>query len=520
MILPNATPRARQRFPQDHRFWLGALFLLGLALRLWGIGWGLPYLFHPDEAGKVLITLRMFQTGDLNPGYFLKPGFFLYSNALAYVPYYLGGKLLGAFATSQDLVVPTVLVMGVGKAALPSVVLVGRVLSAMCGALLALPVFHSARRLSGSKMGGLAAAFLAAVSPTSVSSSHFIHPDAHVTLCVLLTFWFALQILERGALRDYVWTGIALGLAASSKYNGGVAVLLPVGAHLLRRGWAGLRDGRLYLGLAVAGAVFLLTNPYAVLDYQHFVADVLGEFRHYQTGHAGMEGDALRYYATWLLQKEGLIAPLALLEIGRGLALRSRKHLLAAGLALPYLAFISLFAVRNERTLLPVLPILFCLAAGLLAHLAGRAREAVAGRAGRRMLVAGLAVLTLALPIAPMVQDNAALTQQDSRYVAPGWIDANLPMGARIALESYAPYVDPERYAVQGIDSMINHAPEWYVSEGVDYLVFGEGMYGRYLHDPARYPDHVARYEALFAAFRLVKTFDQGGYEIRIYAVR
>ncbi|MHB0858940.1 MAG: ArnT family glycosyltransferase [Anaerolineae bacterium] len=507
-------------FWRDHRIWLGALVLLGLVLRVWGTTWGLPYLFHPDEPGKILIAQRMFKTGDLNPHYFLKPGFFLYSNALAYFPYYVVGRLLGLFASRQDIVAPTVLAMGVGKAAMPSVVLLGRLLSALFGAALVLPAFQVTRRLSGSVVGGLGAAFMAAVSPTSVSSSHFIHPDAHVTLFVLLTCWFTLRILDQGALRDYLWAGVTLGLAVSSKYNGGAAALLIVAAHLLRRGWSGLRESKLYLSLIAGGVAFLLTNPYAVLNYVHFLADTVGEFQHYQGGHAGMEGDSLIFYISWLWQKEGLIGPLALLEVGRGLALRSRKHLLIAGFALLYLGFISLFTVRNERTMLPMLPFLFCLAASLLVHLYAHVREAAAERRWAPALVIALAVITLGWPIVPMAQGNLALTRPDSRHVAPGWIEANLPAGSRIALESYAPYVDPMNFAVQGFGRLIDQEPSWYVTQGYDYIIFGQGMFGRFLQDPARYAPEIARYEALFDAFRLVRTFDEGGYEVRIYAVR
>ena len=36
-----------------------AIFVLALALRLWGIGFGLPELFHPDEPAYVLQALAV-----------------------------------------------------------------------------------------------------------------------------------------------------------------------------------------------------------------------------------------------------------------------------------------------------------------------------------------------------------------------------------------------------------------------------------------------------------------------------
>ncbi|MGB3058399.1 MAG: hypothetical protein WBE17_01555, partial [Anaerolineae bacterium] len=49
---------------------LAAILLIAVALRLWGINFGLPYLYHPDEPGYVAIAQNMVKTGDLNPHFF------------------------------------------------------------------------------------------------------------------------------------------------------------------------------------------------------------------------------------------------------------------------------------------------------------------------------------------------------------------------------------------------------------------------------------------------------------------
>jgi hypothetical protein len=45
------------------------------------------------------------------------------------------------------------------------------------------------------------------------------------------------------------------------------------------------------------------------------------------------------------------------------------------------------------------------------------------------------------------------------------------------------------------------------------------GMFRRFYTEPERYSTQVARYDELFRALRMVKTFTDGGYEVRIYAV-
>ena len=138
----------------------------------------------------------------------------------------------------------------------------------------------------------------------------------------------------------------------------------------------------------------------------------------------------------------------------------------------------------------------------------------------RRLLlpvVGALAVVSVGVPLLQSVKSDIYLTTVDSRETARIWIDQNLPNGAQIAIESYAPYVDPQRFAVQGFVRMIDHTLDWYVANDFDYLVFSEGMFGRFYREPERYPSEVSQYEDMFRAFDMAKMFTDGGYEVRIY---
>jgi len=64
--------------------------------------------------------------------------------------------------------------------------------------------------------------------------------------------------------------------------------------------------------------------------------------------------------------------------------------------------------------------------------------------------IGALLLVSLALPFLRTVKNTIRLTTVDSRETARIWLDRNLPDGARIAIESYAPYVDPQRFSVQG----------------------------------------------------------------------
>jgi 4-amino-4-deoxy-L-arabinose transferase-like glycosyltransferase len=498
------------------------VLLIGVGLRVWGIDFGLPYLYHPDEPPKIDSALNIVKTGDLNPHYFLSASLFIYLSALAYVPYHALGKLLGVFQGRGDLVRPTMLAMGVGRTPWPTSVLVGRLLTMLFGAGSIVLVYLVGSRMTRNRWVGLIAAGMMAVSPPAVANSRFITPDAFVTFFILLTTLGALRIYEPGRLADYVLAGVAAGLTVSCKYTGGLVLLLIPLAHFLRGGRAGLRDARLYLALLLCLVAFLVTSPFAVLDSREFFGGMLFEALHYSSiGHPGMENNAFGWYVSYLWRTEGLVALLAVGGMVYGLYKRSREILIVAAFLLLYFVFISLMTVRNDRTLLPAVPYLFVFASyGLAALFQGiRAVRARPLRIPGGALLAAVLVLLLLFPLAGTVRATQKLTTPDSRETARAWIAANLPAGSKIALESYAPFVDPERFKVQGFLRMIDQPPDWYATNHFDYLVFSQGMFGRFRDNSDLYPAEAAQYESFFDRFALLKTFEDGGLEVRIHRV-
>jgi 4-amino-4-deoxy-L-arabinose transferase-like glycosyltransferase len=573
-----------------HANWLLAgVLLLAVSLRAWGIGFGLPHLYHPDEPRYVRIAQTMFTTGDLNPGFFNFPSLFLYINALAYPPYHFWGEITGRFAGPRQVAAPEMVAMAVGRTDQPAAILLGRSLTVAFGSASVILVYLIGRQLTGGPAAGPLAALMVAVSPTNVTHSRFITPDTFQVTFVLAAFLGSLLIYRSGKTWHYVLAGVSGGLAASTKYTGALILATTVAAHFLRTGWRGIRDRNLYLALGSSALAFVLGTPYALIDLQQFLKDMRYEARHYSEGHAGMEGHSLTWYLAYLWRFEGPVAVLALLGIVRGLARRSRRTALLAVFPLLYFAFIARFVVRNDRTVLPITPFLCLLAAwwlldpptgkgnqrvtrwqiavlalliatslafpfllavrtdfiftypdsairserswlpltlfllfltaAMATDLSARVRRRPGSHRARALLCTALVAVSLALPTVQTLRARAWWTAVTSRETARIWIDRNLPRGSRIAIESYAPYVDPAHFDVQGFGRLIQHRPEWYVEQDVEYLVFGQGMFERYYRDPDRYGKQIAQYEDLFRSFELVRTFTDGGYEVLIYQV-
>jgi asparagine N-glycosylation enzyme membrane subunit Stt3 len=204
-----------------------------------------------------------------------------------------------------------------------------------------------------------------------------------------------------------------------------------------------------------------------------------------------------------------------------GLLHRSKPIVLVLSFPVVYFVFISRYVVRNERTILPLTPFLFLLAAIALVLLLDRLRMERNDVARKLALVAWSAILAVALlaPAAWAVRATINLTRVNSRETARVWVDANLSPGSVVAIEAYSPFVDPARFKVQGFSQITENPPDWYAEQGFDYLVFGEGMYGRFYADPERYAKQIAQYNAFFERFPLVRLFRDGGYEVRVYEV-
>ncbi len=494
-----------------------AVLAVGAGLRLWGIDFGLPYTYAPDEAWHMSVPLRMLQTGDLNPHWLGYPHLAFYVHALAYGVYYLVGKGLGFFGSLADLTYGESIAVGVGKLSVPSEFLLARGLTAVVGSLSILVVYLIGRRRS--RAVGLIAAILFAVSPANVSNSHLIRLDTFAVLFILLAFLWIDRAYAEPNLRSYLLAGVGVGLAFSGKYNAVLIAVALVAAHLLNHGWRGLVRKEIYLAGLASVLTFALTNPFSVLDLHGFIQG-LGMAQSAQTTHAGMEGDTVRWYASFLWETEGVLVLLGLVGAARALMVRSKRDLVLLSFPLVYYAFINLFSVRNDRTVMLVIPFLDLLAAVLLVALYERMRRAP--RLAPRLALAGLAAIVAILVWQPMVNSvraNIALSKIDSRETARVWIDANLPPGSRVALESYSPYVDQDKFVVQGFQGIIDHSPDWYVQNGFEFLVLSYGAYGRFYEDAARYPDQRELYDSFFSRFPEVKRFSDGGYDVRVLKI-
>ena len=130
---------------------------------------------------------------------------------------------------------------------------------------------------------------LVAIVPISVGFAYYMTPDPLSGLTSTLAVCGALWAYRRPSWGTYAFAGTMVGLAASSKYNCAIVGISLIAAHLFSR-----ERGRWLRLLAAAGcavAAFLITTPYALVDFRAGPRAPVDE-THYSTGHIGAQGNS------------------------------------------------------------------------------------------------------------------------------------------------------------------------------------------------------------------------------------
>lgn len=412
---------------------LAAVLLGAFGLRLWGIGHGLPFSYNIDEEGHfVPVAIGFFGHG-LNPRYFLNPPGF---TELLYAVYavWFGGREAVAHAYVDD----------------PSkVFMIARVTVALLGTVSVWLVHLLGSRLFDRRVGLLAAA-LGAVAFLPVFYSHLALNDvpsmAPATLALLCAALVLRGSGRGGGIGWLLLGGLAVGLAAGTKYTAGIVLLplLTAVALRTREERAGVPHllAAAVLACFAAGIGFLVANPHALLSFSEFRAGV-GRQRELAGGDElaklGLTQDngVLYYLWTFTWGLGWIPALLALVGAGRAIAKERAVALLLLPTVVVYLLYMGTQDRYFGRWLLPLFPIAIVFAAYGALWLAQEA-----GRRWPRAALPATAMLVVALlgqSTVHAVHNGLVLSRPDTRGLAHDWMVANLPPGGKVVLEPIVP---------------------------------------------------------------------------------
>lgn len=437
----STAPPASQHGRGDSRRWawpaLGAILLVALGLRLWGIKQGLPYVYNIDEAGHFVPKAVAMFSGGLNPHYFVNPPALTYVLHVVFAAWLDGAR--GVQSTwAHD---PA------------SVYLLARVVVALFSVASIWLLYLFGACLLGRGTALLAAA-IEAVAFLAVFYGHFALNDAFTLAPLTLSLFGSAGVLQRGRRRDYALAGIGLGLGCASKYTAGIVLLPLLAAAAARYLDSPAAARRVAVGLAIAAACalggFLIANPYSLLDFADFHSELLHQssLTEEAQGKLGAPKESGILYYLWSFTWGLGWAP-ALAALGGAIAIWRRDARLGWLLVPAPLVFLAFMGAQDRyfgRWLLPIFPIVCLLAAYFAALLAkalierlsrGRpssARSAIAVVAGA--LVVGVLLVQGALF---SVHSDIVLARADTRNLARDWMIANVPRGSKIVLEPVVP---------------------------------------------------------------------------------
>jgi 4-amino-4-deoxy-L-arabinose transferase-like glycosyltransferase len=435
-----------------HRLVLALILVVGFALRVWNIDYGLPFVYSIDEGSHFTSRAVEMFWQDLDPGYYQNPA------AYTYLIYALLRAMYGPLGFVFDLQYANVTEQFDKNPT--EIWIAARTLAAgLCMAGVA-ATYWAARRLWGVREGLVAAAVLSfAFLP--VAYSRVAVTDAGAMIGVALSLGLAVLACQRGGLRWFALAGGAAGLAVSFKYTAGLALLPVAIAALARLRGDGVRAlAGLALGGLLAAVVFVALNPYLFGSLDAWWSDLRDQAEVARDQpKPGQESGGVSYYLdslTWGLGWALAFAALAgaVIELRRNLV----RGLMLIAVPLALFVYLSAQSRYFGRWLLPAYPALAMLGAAAV----GQAADLVAGRWQRAQpargagelrsvaararparlaaaVAAALTVLLLAQPFAADVRSAQVLGRDDTRQQARDWVEAHYPPGLRASVEPTVP---------------------------------------------------------------------------------
>lgn len=412
---------------------LGMSIFLGLILRLWGIGYGLPYGFHPDETRQILDSIGMGARKSVIPLEFTYPALHKYLLVFAYGIYFTAGKTLGVFSNSIDFAFQFLSQQG-------PFYLIARLVSVVFGMGAIIVTYLTGRRFFGEDVG-LVACALSSVMFHLVGHSQWGTPDIIMVFFSIGSFYYIFDALEGKGKNSLSLAGLFIGIAVSTKYHG-VFLLAPFLIVLFIRSLKREMYGTSILRNMIEGGVSL-TFGAAIgnLSWIFSTEETWKRFVELSQEKMGISSVSPYHYnifsmIVWfckeIVRQETTLGILLLIGIAYSIRRHDKKDFLFLAYVFFFLWITSTWGVRYLHVLVAGFPVLCLFGARSFVE----TFYMLFPGAGRiRML--SLLLLFLIVPVYNAADACIRKTYPDTRLVAKEWIEGNVPYGTTIALDWY-----------------------------------------------------------------------------------
>lgn len=482
---------------------LGAM-ALSLAINLSHIQRDLPFDIQPDEDTFSGAALLIVSTGSLNPKWFGHPGSTLiYPLAFIY-------HLYGVIEHQQPLFHATDFFAKNFATIRSDIFLLGRFFVSIY-AMLSVPFIYLIGRRAFNVKTGLLAAWLGALAIGDYGQ--ILRTDTVGVFFSLVALYVMMLTVERPTVKNYVMSGVALGLAIATRFLlAGFAPLL-IFIHLLADRSAVPKPWRrVALAILAIGVTFIATTPFLFLDRSAALSSLRVEMRSYHPGADGLSfWQNIWWYVTVGLPTSLGWTTLVLAFFGFvSIGFKSRTaqrsvFLLVIGIPL-YLITVSIPSLHWLRWVLQLLPIILLFAVEgihwLVLFLNPKSRWL------RALLTLSLVAL-MVVPLCDFLWRRTMITNRVStRTQAREWVLSNIPRGSGIVYTFYAPSLSGFDFHTQLMPVIdVERLDQYMADPGLRYMIMSETEIAAYQAQPTVYVEQVAAIRRLHEHTRLLQQF-------------
>ena len=336
------------------------IIFFAFILRYFQLHIGLPYLYFWDEPLTASNALQILKTGDYNPHFFKYGSLMIYLNLLIDQLYRIYLSLTGDLASVANIRIEA----DTGwhwTISHPGFYFWNRFLTAAMGTATVLITYFISKSICN-RWTGIISAFFLSILPIHIVHSGFVTMDVPVALFVSLVALFSILFINHKKPIYFTVSLICVGLAIATKYNSGLAILLPIASLIYLSYRDKIPRQKLYWLLipSLPAVTFLFTTPYAILDFPNFIRDIVHQILYYKTtGHPGATinpgWDYLSFQIRQFYQNIGLTGTL-LFAIGLAGIVSRPVLLLILFYPISYLLFMSGMTVNFHRNFVQVYP--------------------------------------------------------------------------------------------------------------------------------------------------------------------
>ncbi len=197
---------------KKRRILLGMIIAIGGLFRVMRVGWGYPYILHPDEPIIIKNAIDLLERHSYEVMVYFRPDHFeIKWDALIFNIY----SWLRFHAPATEMY----------EAHSGDFMVLARLFTVFWGILMIPFMYKILKKIKGDSAGLIGAGILA-VAPVFVFHSSLATPDIPLACMVLLIFYFSIFYLEKGEVKYLVVIAALTGISITIKYSGGINCLI------------------------------------------------------------------------------------------------------------------------------------------------------------------------------------------------------------------------------------------------------------------------------------------------------